>query len=64
MALKIEADDEGEIYENFTLIPKSKNTLDKNLISKSLATHFAFSALVEDKQLKDLLIDQFKLCRV
>ena len=29
-----------------------------------MATHFAFSALVEDKQLKDLLIDQFKLCRV
>ena len=38
--------------------------VDKNLILKSLGSHFTFSALIKDKDIQDILLDQFKLCRV
>ena len=31
---------------------------------KSLKTHFTFSSLIEDKEIKELLLEKFKLCKV
>jgi cGMP-dependent protein kinase 1 len=53
-----------EIYENFLEIVTKKSTNDKALILKSLKTHFTFSSLIEDKEIKDILLDKFKLCKV
>lgn len=49
-------ENDGITYENFTIIPKQKNSIDKNLLAKSLSTHFAFSSLVADKTIRDALI--------
>jgi hypothetical protein len=37
---------------------------DKAIILKSLKSHFAFSSLIEDAVLKDMLLEKFKLCKV
>lgn len=37
-------------------IIQKKSTNDKALILKSLRTHFTFSTLIEDKEIKDLLL--------
>lgn len=37
---------------------------DKSIILKSLKSHFTFSALIEDPDLKEILLDKFKLCKV
>ena len=55
---------ECEIFENFTIVEKKKSLVDKNLISKSLGSHFIFSNLIKDKVMLELLLDKFKLCRV
>lgn len=43
---------------------KKKSTIDKNLILKSLGSHFIFSNLIKDKVMQENLIDKFKLCRI
>ncbi len=53
-----------EIYENFTTIEKKKSLIDKTLILKSLSRHFTFSSLMKDKDIQEILLDQFKLCRI
>jgi len=55
---------DNEIYENFMEIVQKKSTNDKALILKSLKTHFTFSTLIEDKEIKDLLLEKFRLCKV
>ena len=45
-------------------IVQKKTSLDKTLIVKSLKHHFTFSSLVEDKEIKELLLSKFKLCKV
>jgi hypothetical protein len=55
---------DNEIYENFMEIVQKKSTNDKALILKSLKTHFTFSTLIEDKEIKEILLDKFKLCKV
>ena len=55
---------DNDIYENFTEIAQTKSPNDKFCILKSLKTHFTFSSLIEDKEIKDLLLEKFKLCKV
>ena len=55
---------DNDIYENFTEVPHTKTQSDKFCILKSLKTHFTFSSLIEDKEIKELLLDKFKLCKV
>jgi len=45
-------------------IVQKKSINDKYLILKSLKNHFTFSSLIEDKEIKDLLLDKFRLCKV
>ena len=47
---------DNDIYENFTEIAQTKSPNDKFCILKSLKTHFTFSSLIEDKEIKDLLL--------
>jgi hypothetical protein len=56
--------DENVTYENFKIIDKKKNQLDIQFISKSLAHHFTFASLIENKNMQDQLIDRFRLCKV
>ena len=55
---------DNEIYENFNEIVHKKSSNDKALILKSLKTHFTFSSLIENKEIKELLLEKFKLCKV
>ena len=55
---------DNEIYENFVEVPQKKSFQDKALILRSLKHHFTFSSLIEDKEIKELLLDKFKLCKV
>lgn len=55
---------DNEIYENFLEIVHKKSSSDKSLILKSLRTHFTFSSLIENKEIKELLLEKFKLCKV
>jgi hypothetical protein len=43
---------------------QKKTINDKALILKSLKTHFTFSSLIENKEIKELLLEKFKLCKV
>lgn len=45
-------------------IVQKKTASDKALILKSLKNHFTFTNLIEDKELRELLLDKFKLCKV
>lgn len=60
----IPLNDDSTIQENFTPINKQQNSIDKNLLGKSLSSHFAFSSLVADKAIRDTLIEQFKFGRL
>lgn len=55
---------DNEIYEHFTEVVQKKTVNDKAMILKSLRTHFTFSALIEDKEIKEILLEKFKLCKV
>lgn len=56
--------DESTIYENFTLVDKKKSSIDRSLIVKSLNEHFTFANLIHDPEMQDLLLSNFKLCKV
>lgn len=47
---------DNDIYENFTEIAQTKSQNDKFCILKSLKTHFTFSSLIEDKEIKEILL--------
>ena len=55
---------DNQIYENFMEIVQKKTASDKALILKSLKNHFTFTNLIEDKELRELLLEKFKLCKV
>ena len=55
---------DNEIHENFLEIVQKKSINDKALILESLKHHFTFSSLIEDKEIKELLLDKFRLCKV
>lgn len=55
---------DSEIYENFTEVDVKKTFGDKEAILKSLKSHFTFSALIEDREIKETLLEKFRLCRV
>lgn len=38
--------------------------VDKNLIIKSLGSHFIFSSLIKDKEMQEKLLEKFKLCHI
>ena len=61
-ALKVSYD--SEIYEHFSEIGHKKNLTDKNQILKSLKNHFTLSSLLQSKEIKELMIEKFKLCKV
>lgn len=52
-SIKNLGENDGITFENFTIIEKQKNSIDKNLLAKSLSSHFAFSSLAADKELRD-----------
>ena len=60
----LKANYDNDIYENFHEIPQTKSPNDKHCILKSLKTHFTFSSLIEDKEIKEILLDKFRLCKV
>lgn len=60
----LKANYDNDIYENFHEIPQTKTQNDKYCILKSLKTHFTFSSLIEDKEIKEILLDKFRLCKV
>lgn len=43
---------------------KKKSVIDRALILKSLSSHFTFSTLIHDKDMQELLLEKFMLCRV
>lgn len=47
---------DNEIYENFIEIAQKKTANDKSMIYKSLKSHFTFSTLIEDKEIRDVLL--------
>ena len=55
---------DSQIYENFIEIMQKKTANDKALILKSLKGHFTFTNLIEDKELRELVLAKFKLCKV
>lgn len=55
---------DNEIYENFTEVIQKKTFHDKAVILRSLKHHFTFSSLIEDKEIKEILLEKFKLCKV
>ena len=57
-------DEENTIYEHFSLIEKKKSSIDYKVILKSLSTHFTFANLINDKEMQNLLLDNFKFCKV
>lgn len=45
-----------EICENFEETPLKKTANDKALVLKSLKSHFTFSTLIQDKEIKEILL--------
>ena len=45
-------------------VVQKKSFQDKALILRSLKHHFTFSSLIEDKEIKEMLLDKFRLCKV
>lgn len=46
------------------MVDKKKTPYDIAFLVKSLAHHFTFSSLIQNKNMQDQVIDKFRLCKV